>query len=101
LLAAPAENVRIILEGGSAQGNWRNVWREVFRGTVPGTFTTKEARETQAWMHEVRGMVGRGWEGWRVGVAKDIVGKCGYSRVRNCTSRLTGYIRVRCLLCFV
>ena len=74
LLAAPAENVRIILEGGSIQGTWRNVWREVFKGTKGVALKTKEARETQAWMHEVRGMVGRGWEGWRIGVAKDIVG---------------------------
>jgi hypothetical protein len=76
ILAAPAENVRIILEGGSGQGDWKNVWREVFQGTEPNLngMKTKEARETRAWMQEVRGMVGRGWEGWRLGVAKDIVG---------------------------
>jgi len=76
ILAAPAENVRVLLEGGSAQEGWRNVWRDVFQGTGSEhmVMNTKEARETQAWMHEVRGMVGRGWEGWRLGVAKDIVG---------------------------
>jgi len=63
-----------MLEGGSVQGNWRNVWRGVFKGTEDMVMKTKEARETQAWMHEVRSMVGRGWEGWRIGVAKDIVG---------------------------
>lgn len=36
---------------------------------------TGEAREATAWLHEVRGMMGRGWEGWRIGVAKDIVGQ--------------------------
>lgn len=76
VLAAPAENIRVILEGGSIHGDWRNVWREAFQGTDPklNGMKTREAREAQAWMHEVRGMVGRGWEGWRIGVAKDIVG---------------------------
>jgi len=74
MLAAPAENVRAILEGGSAQGNWKTVWQEVFKGTEKEVMKTKEAREIQAWMHEVRGMMGRGWEGWRIGVAKDVLG---------------------------
>jgi len=74
IIAAPAENVRILLEGGTLHNGWRNIWRDVFRGTESDRMTTREAREAQAWLHEVRGMVGRGWEGWRLGVAKDIVG---------------------------
>src|ERR1700736_75595 len=34
LVAAPAENVRLVLEGGSG-ASWSAAWKEVFRGTVP------------------------------------------------------------------
>lgn len=75
VLAAPAENVRILLENGSSQGSWKTVWHEAFKGTETETsMKMQDARKTQAWVHEVRGMVGRGWEGWRIGVAKDVVG---------------------------
>jgi hypothetical protein len=99
MLAAPAENVRVILEGGSDQGSWKNVWKEVFKGTGNKVMKAKEARETQAWMHEVRGMVGRGWEGWRIGVAKDIVGghvlspKEDYDFILNKATRICCFLR--------
>src|ERR1700754_3898629 len=61
MLAAPAENVRTILEGGTTHGEWRNIWREVFKGAETDGIKTKEAREAQAWLHEFQGMVRRGW----------------------------------------
>lgn len=77
LLAAPAENARIILEGGSGAG-WSDAWKEVFRGTRPSSTTVtprENVRQVRDWMKEVRGMAGRGWGGLGWGCAKDICGK--------------------------
>lgn len=77
LAAAPAENVRLVLEGGTGKG-WSGAWKEVFRGTVPVSSTTTQrenARQVRDWMVEVRGMAGRGWDGWGWGCAKDICGE--------------------------
>jgi hypothetical protein len=79
VIAAPAENVRLVLEGGSGHG-WSHAWQEVFRGTtsIPSTSsqqTLREARQVRAWMREVGDMAGRGWQGWGWGVAKDTTGK--------------------------
>lgn len=77
LLAAPAENVRLVLEGGSGT-SWSGVWKEVFRGTVPisSTITQREnVRQVRDWVTEVKGMAGRGWNGWGWGCAKDVCGE--------------------------
>lgn len=77
LLAAPAENVRLVLDGGSG-ANWSDAWKEVFRGTRPlSSWTTERenARQIRDWMKEVKGMAGRGWDGLGWGCAKDICGK--------------------------
>jgi hypothetical protein len=76
LVAAPAENVRLVLEGGSGTG-WSGAWKEVFRSTVPvsSTITQREnIRQVRDWMTEVKGMAGRGWDGWEWGCAKDVCG---------------------------
>jgi hypothetical protein len=57
LVAAPAENVRLVLEGGTQNG-WSHAWKEVFRGTESQASSTKQqtvrdAREVRAWMKEV------------------------------------------------
>lgn len=79
LVAAPAENVRIILEGGSGK-SWSHVWKEVFRGTSPTIPISKEQnieeiRQVRTWMKEVGEMAGRGWDGWGWACAKDMCGQ--------------------------
>jgi hypothetical protein len=90
LAAAPVENVRLIVEGGSARAGWSNAWKEVFRRSQdldgPGQDSkkafsklksdeVKKVREVRDWVRDVRGMAGRGWEGWGWGVAKDTCGE--------------------------
>lgn len=78
LVAAPAENVRLLLEGGTYH-SWSHAWKEVFRGT-PSTHRTSKAqqineiRQVRSWMKDVGDMAGRGWDGWGWGCAKDICG---------------------------
>ena len=83
LVAAPAENVRFLLEGGSLATGWSHAWKEVFRGTNENLPLSNQerlhrARQIREWMHEVGEMAGRGWEGWRWGVAKDTCGMGGH-----------------------
>lgn len=80
IVAAPAENVRLIIEGTShTHSEWTTAWRHVFLGSS----TTKnmsraermhEARLVGQWMKEVGEMAGRGWNGWTWGFAKDVCG---------------------------
>ncbi|CAE6524938.1 unnamed protein product [Rhizoctonia solani] len=83
IAGAPAENVRLYLEGDvtgkqtSAQG-WRQAWKEVFVDSSQAEAAKdrktlrREARATRQWMREVAGMsMSRGWEGWRWNCAKD------------------------------
>jgi hypothetical protein len=86
VLAAPAENVRLVLEGGTKEG-WSHAWREVFTspqissGAIPALKpkSLHEIRQVRDWMREVGGMAGRGWEGWGWGCAKDMCGEHGLS----------------------
>lgn len=80
LVAAPAENVRFVLEGTSSAEGWSHAWKEVFRGTelrstLPREAQVREARQVREWMKEVGEMAGRGWDGWGWGFAKDVCGK--------------------------
>ncbi|KAJ2916850.1 hypothetical protein MD484_g3546, partial [Candolleomyces efflorescens] len=77
LLAAPAENVRLLLEGGSGGHSWSSVWKEVFKSRTPPPSSTvkqdlQDIRELRAWFRDVGEMAGRGWDGWRWGLAKDV-----------------------------
>ena len=78
IVAAPAENVRLVLEGGSAHSNWSSAWKDVFLGTRNKSASRHElmdeARQLRRWMSEVSDMAGRGWRGWGWGFAKDICG---------------------------
>lgn len=79
ILAAPAENVRLLLEGGSGGHSWSCVWKEVFRSrVVPPSVTLQqeiqEIRELRTWLRDVGDMAGKGWDGWRWGCGKDICG---------------------------
>ncbi|CAE6475177.1 unnamed protein product [Rhizoctonia solani] len=86
IVGAPAENVRLYLEGDmtgkqtSVQG-WRQAWKEVFldadrsEGGKDRKTLRREARATREWMREVADMsMTRGWEGWRWSCAKDTLG---------------------------
>ena len=80
VVAAPAENVRFVLEGASSTAGWSHAWKEVFRGSssypqMSRTDQLHEAREVRDWMRDVGEMAGRGWNGWLWGVAKDSCGK--------------------------
>lgn len=80
LVAAPAENVRLAIEGGTAGHSWAQAWRSMVRNS-PRTLREsrgtqlQEVRELRKWMREVREMAGRGWSGWGWGCAKDICGE--------------------------
>ncbi|CAE6479186.1 unnamed protein product [Rhizoctonia solani] len=86
IIGAPAENVRLYLEGDmtgkqtSVQG-WRQAWKDVFvdssrlEETRNREALRREARATREWMREVAEMsMSRGWEGWRWSCAKDTLG---------------------------
>lgn len=79
LIAAPAENVRLAIEGGTAGHSWAQAWRSTMRNSPAiarksrGT-QIQEAREYRKWMREVGDMAGRGWSGWGWGCAKDVCG---------------------------
>ncbi|KAH9934686.1 uncharacterized protein B0H18DRAFT_977706 [Fomitopsis serialis] len=82
IVAAPAENVRLAIEGGSSSASgWSHAWKEVFRGTRAAATRSRleevhEARQVRDWMKDVGEMAGRGWDGWAWGCAKDI---CGFA----------------------
>lgn len=124
LMAAPAENVRIILEAATHTGHfahpgddassrapesrakakgkvkasaidpvkeilgkpstlqshhtgWGHAWRRVFQGDAPlATANTRDdVRQLQRWAQDIKGMAGRGWDGWAWGCGKDMCGK--------------------------
>lgn len=92
LVAAPAENVRSLLEGGSPATGWSYAWKEVFRGTRSNLAKSKrdelhEARQVRDWMRDVSDMAGRGWDGWKWGVAKDACGFAVFFSIFEITRR--------------
>jgi hypothetical protein len=79
LVAAPAENARLAIEGGTSGHSWTQAWRSMTQAgpeTIKRSRATRlrEAREFRNWMREVGEMAGRGWNGWGWGCAKDICG---------------------------
>ncbi|CCL99327.1 uncharacterized protein FIBRA_01345 [Fibroporia radiculosa] len=93
LVAAPAENVRLAIEGGSSSARgWSHAWKEVFRGTQvqaskPRIEVVQDARQVREWMREVGEMAGRGWDGWGWGCAKDICGFAVFFSIFELTRR--------------
>ncbi|KAL7283541.1 hypothetical protein ACG7TL_002975 [Trametes sanguinea] len=92
ILAAPAENMRFVLEGTSRATGWHDAWKEVFRRTEPSTDLPRqerlhEARQVRDWMKEVGEMAGRGWEGWGWGCAKDMCGFAVFFAIFDVTRR--------------
>ncbi|KAF9483857.1 hypothetical protein BDN70DRAFT_903977 [Pholiota conissans] len=80
IVAAPAENVRILLERGVAGHSWSCAWKEVFRekgislASTAGTQNLQDIRQLRGWLQEVGQMAGRGWNGWGWGLGKDTFG---------------------------
>jgi len=60
----------------STSAGWTHAWKEVFRGRDPivNAHSREEVRAVTQWMKEVRGVAGRGWDGWGWGVGKDSAG---------------------------
>ncbi|KAG6832677.1 hypothetical protein H0H92_012249 [Tricholoma furcatifolium] len=92
LLAAPAENVRILLEGGSGGSSWSNAWKEVFQGTKTRSISKKsdieDIRQLRGWMKDVGEMAGRGWNGWGWGFGKDICGFAAFFSIFEVTRQV-------------
>lgn len=93
ILAAPAENVRFLLEGGSPAVGWSHAWKEVFRDTQSKSATSAqaelhEARQVRQWMKEVGEMAGRGWDGWGWGCGKDVCGFAVFFSIFEVTRRI-------------
>jgi len=91
LAAAPVENVRLVIEGGTGRG-WSHAWKEVFRNTaarapIKQEANVKDARDVRAWMRDVKGMAGRGWDGWGWGCAKDMLGFAAFFAIFDVTRR--------------
>lgn len=82
LAAAPAENVRLLIEGGSTYSGWSSAWKDVFLGSCRNKDLSLEsrqklleqARDVRRWMKEVGEVAGRGWHGWGWGFGKDVCG---------------------------
>ncbi|KAK0210239.1 hypothetical protein DFS33DRAFT_1291634 [Desarmillaria ectypa] len=94
IVAAPAENVRLLLEGGTVYHSWSHAWKEVFRGTqsIPSASrkqNMEELREVRSWMREVGDMAGRGWDGWGWGCAKDMCGFAVFFSIFEITRRIS------------
>ncbi|KAF7441061.1 hypothetical protein PC9H_001410 [Pleurotus ostreatus] len=91
LIAAPAENVRLVIEGGAGGHGWSHAWKEVFRGTQVVGHTKRrqieDIRQVRYWMKEVGDMAGRGWDGWGWGCAKDACGFAAFFTMFEITRR--------------
>ncbi|KAL0063316.1 hypothetical protein AAF712_009811 [Marasmius tenuissimus] len=100
LVAAPAENVRTLVEGGTVYHSWSHAWKDVFRGTetragLSKTEALEDVREVRRWMKEVGEMAGRGWNGWGWTCVKDISGFAVFFSMFSLTKRIAGEARVR------
>lgn len=80
IVAAPAENVRILLEQGFGGHSWSCAWKEIFHKKVIQSMSPAQSptiqgiRQLRGWLQEVGQMAGRGWIGWRWCVGKDTFG---------------------------
>lgn len=75
IVAAPVENVRILLTSGFKGHSWTCAWKEVFRETTtvrnPSARRLRDARQIHDWLRDVSQMAGRGWNGWGYTFCKD------------------------------
>ncbi|KAI0273660.1 hypothetical protein BC834DRAFT_816412 [Gloeopeniophorella convolvens] len=101
IVAAPAENVRLAIEGGNSTGGWSHAWKEVFRGVAPirpdAKENLREIRRVRSWMAEVRDMAGRGWNGWGWTLAKDVCGFAVFFSIFEVTRRVASELKIMSL----
>lgn len=75
---------RVIESATGGSGSWSAAWRAVFLGTMNqngiAQIDKTAARDAMEWYNEFKGMAGRGWDGYRWTIAKDICGWCKISR---------------------
>ena len=89
IVAAPAENVRILLEQGFGGHSWSCAWKEIFHKEVIQSTSSaqppsmQEIRQLRGWLQEVGQMAGRGWNGWGWCVGKDTFGIHRHSSNHN------------------
>ncbi|KAJ6547060.1 hypothetical protein B0H19DRAFT_1163797 [Mycena capillaripes] len=93
LVSAPAENVRLLVEGGTSHSSWSRAWKEVFRGSPPPPSSSRheaieEIRQVRSWMREVGDMAGRGWHGLAYTFGKDMTGFAAFFAIFEITRRL-------------
>ena len=79
LVAAPVENIRLLIEGGSGGSSWLHACKAVFHDKRPSSVSRRkdieDIRQLRRWMKEVGEMAGHGWQGWGWGLCKDICGE--------------------------
>ncbi|KAF7353615.1 hypothetical protein MVEN_01045900 [Mycena venus] len=100
LVSAPAENVRLLVEGGTSHNSWLHAWKEVFRGSPPPPSssrhdTLEEIRQVRSWMREVGDMAGRGWHGLFYTIGKDVTGErfAAFFAIFDVTRRIAVNVR--------
>jgi len=76
IVAAPVENVLILLNSGFKGHSWSCAWKEVFRETTtvvrnPAPRKLQDIRQIRGWLQDVSQMAGRGWNGWGYTFCKD------------------------------
>ncbi|KAF8797897.1 hypothetical protein BYT27DRAFT_7203583 [Phlegmacium glaucopus] len=81
VVAAPVENVLILLNSGFKGHSWSCAWKEVFRETTtvarnPAPKKLQDIRQIRGWLQDVSQMAGRGWNGWGYTFCKD---GCGFA----------------------
>ncbi|KAJ7168210.1 hypothetical protein C8R43DRAFT_1094781 [Mycena crocata] len=101
LVSAPAENVRLLVEGGTSGNSWSHAWKEVFRGAAPPRSssrheTIEEIRKVRSWMRDVGDMAGRGWNGLGYTFGKDLTGFAAFFAVFEITRRIALKVRTVC-----
>ncbi|KAG8217388.1 hypothetical protein J3R82DRAFT_5487 [Butyriboletus roseoflavus] len=98
IVAAPVDNVRLVIEGGTREG-WSHAWKEVFLGTQPIHTTSRsdqirDIRQVRLWMKDVGEMAGRGWAGWGWGCGKDICGFAAFFTVFEITRKVAHKVKL-------
>ncbi|KXN90543.1 hypothetical protein AN958_04215, partial [Leucoagaricus sp. SymC.cos] len=93
LVAAPAENLRLAIQGGTSAQSWMQAWRSMMRSTSVASrdlraTQLKEFRETRKWMQDVSEMAGRSWNGWGWGCAKDMCAFSAFFAIFEITRRV-------------
>lgn len=79
IVAAPVENVRILLTSGFQGHSWSCAWKEVFLETTTvrnhPARKLQDIRQIRSWLQDVSQMAGRGWNGWGYTFCKDGCGQ--------------------------